>query len=68
MPPSLGPKLTVPSTMQNVFSCWQRVYIKPSGSPKLNCQSEGKQAGLSDFLQTLQRQRPAGWERDDVLV
>lgn len=58
MPPSLGPNLTVPSTMQNVFSCWQRVYVKPGGSPELNCQSNGKQAGLSGFLQTLQRQRP----------
>lgn len=58
MPPSLGPKLTVPPTMQNVFSCWQRVYIKRSGSPKLNCQSNGKQAGLSaspDTVETTSR-------------
>lgn len=37
---------------------------KASGSPELNCQSKGKQAGFSAFLQILQRQHPTVQEAD----
>lgn len=37
---------------------------KASGSPKLNCQSKGKQAGVSGLLQTLQRQHPTAQAAD----